>query len=190
MVQIFVKSNKSRIVPPLYHRARLLKEEILESIKNRDIDNSSVFNSIKDGIEMYRYRLLKDMVHKSIELQKAEWKYGGNIAFFENNENSQICLLLPKNKGIKYIHARKGDKAIIAAFSFCNYHIEIENILDKFLGQVYVYGGGFIRIKENNPKTLILYGSSVDFGKADHKLVSNILRPVLPTYQIIPKIND
>jgi hypothetical protein len=129
--------------------------------------------NFKEGINMYNYQVRQAKIARSIILENDAWKYDGRIATFKKTEDYHVAIVLPKDYHPKYIVGKTdtGRQVILALPA--DLHREIKSSYEKLTGEkVHSIAGG--RIKKENGK-LILYGRSVDYGPANHEVVSELL---------------
>ncbi|CAD5123395.1 unnamed protein product [Dimorphilus gyrociliatus] len=94
----------------------------------------------------------------------------------------------------KYILIKVGkgsiNKLIVRGYDSCGYHADILDLVEpgiRALGfEVDCVGGGRI-LHEPNKKSILVYGYSQGFGRADHAKTVEILKRQYPAYNITYK---
>jgi len=173
-------AQKYKLRDSIFDRTKLLIKEIWSEVSDPLCLQNSFFDNIRDGIDIYRYKNYDQMIKRSINLPESRWSYDGKLGLFINrdNESIRLAIVVPKNGHSKYIHAKIGSgKEIVAALPY-ELHREIVDAIEKMTEErLYDISGGHIRTSKNcfsNP-TLVLYGYSIDFGKANHEEVAEML---------------
>lgn len=148
----------------------------LEEIKDPlSVDNSTLENFL-EGVNYQKDKITEAKIKHSINLENDSWKYNGTNAYFKKQDNAHVVLVMPEDSNPKYIHGMsKSGKEIVVALpeSFHKFiKSKYEELTEEKIYSFSISGG---RIKKEDKK-FILYGESVDFGRANHEEVSGLLK--------------
>lgn len=176
-----VAENYTGLKDPLVARMRVLVREVWESVSDPYCLQNSFFDNVREGIEMYRYDICKQMTERSMELPEVTWTYDGYLGLFVNKdaEETRLVLVLPKRGHTKYIYAQtESGKKIVSALPY-EFHREIVSATEEMSGEgLYGISGGHIDVLKRpfSKRSVVLSGSSGDFGRANHQEVAAVLR--------------
>jgi hypothetical protein len=169
----------------LIEQSKLLAKAIYEEVFDSIYGGFSFTDKCREVLPSYRYDVLKEMRTRAAQVPSARYTFEDKHCYFDSDSDTQICLEIPTKKdegympSIKYIFARndKGKKVVGAMYGFGLHRDmvkEVERITQSKLEGV---SGG--RLKANKSLfgklSLDVYGSSRDFGQANHEEVIEIL---------------
>ena len=176
-----ITENYTGLKDPLLDRMRVLVREVWDSVSDPYCLQNSFFDNVREGIDMYRYDICEQMTERSIGLPEVKWTYDRHLGLFVNKdtEETRLVLVLPKRGHTKYIYAQtESGKKIVSALPY-EFHREIVSATEEMSGEnVYGISGGHIDVSKKlfSKRSLVLSGSSVDFGRANHQEVADVLR--------------
>ena len=160
----------------------MLYDEVIREIKDPIYADSTLTERIKLGFDLYKYSIREELTNKSLKEPYAEWYYDNHYGFFVNKNDLKIALVLKENDWTKYVVGRvvsnNDYSTIIAALPF-QYHSDIVEHIEKELDcrLAFITGGYINTIKKPFYKpSLELYGSSYNYGRANHKEIIKILK--------------
>lgn len=165
---------------PLVDKLKLLTKQLIDHTRDPMCPQNSFLENLKEGFEMYPYYVEEKMTEKSINLPKARWDYNKKIGLFINRDNGddRLALKIPKNGHGKYIYAEMNSgKNIVAAFPYDLHKGIVEKVEELTGDSLYNISGGHLSIstKKNSNPQITIYGSSVDYSKANHEEVAELL---------------
>ncbi|RMF55769.1 hypothetical protein D6745_01195 [Candidatus Woesearchaeota archaeon] len=134
-----------------------------------------VIDSFRETIDSLKYKKLEDYcisALKDSQLQDNHGKY--RILINHNSPTERLVLIAEEGEPLKYLRLSDGRRDIIACFPDLGMHYQIRERIEKVLGRkLEVRGGGWLLYKNGR---ISVYGRSVDFGRANHDEVAEILR--------------
>jgi len=166
-----------------------LKEIYCEYKLTREIESDSgVYYSLKEGIDMHRYKGMKRALAECIAHPGSELDLGSisvlgagkQYRHLETIVNSQVesaRMILFAKPGVetKYLRLMDGSgNEYFASLSGHGNHYQIRDTLMEALGKELIpLGGGRIMYDSKEVK---IYGKSVDYGKAVHSALAGFLQ--------------
>ena len=168
--------------PSLPERMKLFGREVWKHTTNSHCPQYSFLDNLKEGIGMYKYYVQNQMTERSLNsgLPEVRWTYDGNKGLFIEDDNTKLALVIPRKGWSKYIRGwiSGSEQKIIAALPY-GMHRSIVNAIEEMMQKELVcVSGGHINISKKlfSKPVLTLYGSSQDYGRANHQEVAEILR--------------
>jgi hypothetical protein len=146
--------------------------------------DGTIEEKIALGLENYRHDEFRSMIDESIGkcaswevdsiTRDPVWEPDGWIGRFCKDEG--YALVLPKSGHSKYIVAEMEGKEIIVALP-ASRHYEIVREMERKTGKKLDWvRGGHLRTKTEGKKTTVeIYGSSGDYGQANHEDTKKVL---------------
>jgi hypothetical protein len=182
----------------LVAQAKLLASELYQETFDSINGSLNLYERIVDeAIPSYRWQVRKQMRANAAKLQDAKYTFEDNFCYYDNKGENQLILELPTKKeaeddyglakffgakitpSLKYIVATNDQgKEVVAAIDGYGMHRDIVAHVEEITGsKLHGISGGRFSVDKSmfrQPK-LTLYGSSQDFGEANHEQVAEIL---------------
>lgn len=170
------ENREVNIEPGFINNLRRLYLEIrsgIEEIRDPLCGSYTWTMNFKEGVKQQIYCTYNAMVRRSIKMDKDSWNYDEHDATFLKKDDVHVALVLPTTWNPKYIHGfTMSGKEVIASMPV-DYHVWIAGRYHEMTGEEFrsIKGG---RIERADGK-LRLYGTSRDFGPANHERVAGLL---------------
>lgn len=159
---------------------RISLDQVLKWYKfNREVDSScrgKIIAPLKEAIHMARYEVLERIVDEVIRSDDKKDQYRGyDVLAHQEQGGKKVLVMLKEGEPQKYILARSASgKEYIVTVPGCSMHYQIKGKLEEALEEkVSCIGGGWMRYEKGK---LVIYGRSIDFGRADHEKVAKAVR--------------
>lgn len=181
----------------LAEQSKLLAKAIYQEVFDSIYGGYTFADKLREVLPNYRYDVEKEMRARAATLPCAKYTFEDKYCQFSKGEKVDLLLELPTKKeaewnhgfdrffgakitpSLKYITATsdQGKKVVAAIYGFGMHRdmvAEVERITGNKLSNI---SGGRFKVNKSmfGKPTLEIYGSSQDFGRADHSEVAQIL---------------